>query len=445
MYFKENFSSPIYFLIVILLLLCINSCKDDPPSAPDPTIVLKDTLSISVAGITHRSISVNIKSTLNNKDNLIRLYKLLSSSQIMLSEFPVMADTIIIDDNNGNGLLLNSENNYYAVRIDTNGQRIDSSNLIQAVTLDTTTHSYTWQEYVFGDLNGISISTLYDAWGTDENNVWAVGGVLINDKWYGGAKWDGSSWKFDSTYGGYSIHGFSANDIWVAGGTVFHFNGFEWKRIADKVNNGNVTIIDTILFENGDYRAVWGTSSSNMYFGSVNGKIIHWNGIKASIFYDLGVVINDIHGSSADNIWVTAQSFSEPITIVAHFNGTEWEVQYLPVKYRDFYTVYTKDKSNVIIGGNGIHQRQNNEWFDMGVNVKGSFYKIRGINTNDLFAVGSWGKVFHYNGNSWKQYLELYTWEGGIYYGVYHADSKVFITGLHQNFFQAKILIGTKN
>ena len=71
----------------------------------------------------------------------------------------------------------------YAVRVDSLGQLKDTSNIVTQKTLAPTSHNYTWQEFTIGDA-GFS-NALYDVWGTDENNVWAVGGVTINDTVYG--------------------------------------------------------------------------------------------------------------------------------------------------------------------------------------------------------------------------------------------------------------------
>ena len=54
-------------------------------------------------------------------------------------------------------------------------------------TLAPTSHNYTWQESQLVTWQ----SALYDVWGTDENNVWAVGTVMINDTAYGVLKWNG--------------------------------------------------------------------------------------------------------------------------------------------------------------------------------------------------------------------------------------------------------------
>ncbi len=44
--------------------------------------------------------------------------------------------------------------------------------------MDTTSHNFTWQTFTFGEH---STSTLYDVAIIDENNIWAVGEIYMND------------------------------------------------------------------------------------------------------------------------------------------------------------------------------------------------------------------------------------------------------------------------
>ena len=60
-------------LVLVLLFssFILLSCKKDNPV--EPPINLKDTVTISVEGVTHRSIELNVKSTMNNYQFSIKL------------------------------------------------------------------------------------------------------------------------------------------------------------------------------------------------------------------------------------------------------------------------------------------------------------------------------------------------------------------------------------
>ncbi len=114
--------------------------------------MVKDTVTISVEGVTHRSVELRVQSTTNNDQLTIEIYRTLNNKDTLVSAYPITrTDTTIIDDNNGEGLQLNTEYTYYAVTVDTAGEIKDTSNIVTARTLAPTSHVYTWQEYTIGD------------------------------------------------------------------------------------------------------------------------------------------------------------------------------------------------------------------------------------------------------------------------------------------------------
>ncbi|MDD3557747.1 MAG: hypothetical protein PHW27_04165, partial [Melioribacteraceae bacterium] len=135
---------------------------------------------------------MNVKTTINNRDWKIELFReKQAEADTLLADFSVEAeDTTIIDDNGGNGLELETEYGYYTILSTETGEVKDTSEKVVGRTLGATSHNYVWEEYTIGESGA-----LYDVWGTDENNVYAVGGVRINDTTYGVIHWDGTQWK----------------------------------------------------------------------------------------------------------------------------------------------------------------------------------------------------------------------------------------------------------
>ncbi|MDP2362687.1 MAG: hypothetical protein Q8M94_02835, partial [Ignavibacteria bacterium] len=271
-------NSKYFFLMFSSFLVFAASCNTTEPPIITPPPVVKDTLTVSVESFTHRSVTLNVTSTANSKNSSIRLIRELNGILTTVTEYPILVkDTTITDDDNGTGLLPDTTYTYYAVRVDSLGQQKDTSNIVTKKTLAPTSHNYTWQEFTIGDWQ----SSLYDVWGTDENNVWAVGALTIGGIFYGALHWNGIEWIPDSTVGGSAIYGFSSSDIWVVGGGVFHFENNIWIQKDKRIVNGSVFVLDSILFRNSPYTSIWGTSSSNLYLGNHWGKIIHWDGSKA--------------------------------------------------------------------------------------------------------------------------------------------------------------------
>ncbi|MCK6615173.1 MAG: glucosyl transferase, partial [Ignavibacteriaceae bacterium] len=78
------------------------------------------------------------------------------------------------------------------------------SNTVQVRTMDTTSHSFTWETFTFGEH---SSSTLYDVAIIDENNIWAVGEIYMKDSLgnpdpnaYNAVHWDGTNWELKKIY-----------------------------------------------------------------------------------------------------------------------------------------------------------------------------------------------------------------------------------------------------
>jgi hypothetical protein len=415
---------------ILAISLIIASCDTtEPPIVPPPPVV-KDTITVAIESFTHRSISLNIQSTANGPQSAIRALRIFNSTTTTIAEYPILVkDTTIIDDNNRTGLLLDTTYTYFAVRVDSLGQLKDTSNIVTQKTLAPTSHNYTWQEYTIGDWQ----SALYDVWGTDENNVWAVGSVTINDTVYGVLKWNGIEWLPVKKNGGFlAIYGFSTTDIWAVGGAVWHFNGIVWEEYTyrDPVINNNIT-----------YTSIWGTSSSNLYLGNHWGKIIHWDGSKASVVYENpnNIRIWDIFGLSNNFILSTGNSGVSP-SFAIRFNGTNWEnLEGIDYSTHLFATVYVINPKEYYVGGAAAYGYLGNQWEP----IPGNLYRLRGNKTTgELVGVGPGNVMNYYNGKQWYSFRDQINNEFAALYGVFVTEHKIFSVGITTT--RAKIYIGSK-
>ena len=184
------FKKIIVLIISSLVLLLSCNTTEPPPSTPPPPVT-EDTITVTIEDVTHKSIVFTIQTTKNNPQSAIEVLRRINNADTIIAEFAVtVGDTTINDNNDGQGLQLDTEYSYYAVRKDITGVRKDTSNIATERTLAATNFNYTWQEFAIGEWN----SVLNDVWGTDENNVYAVGGVRLNDTVYGVIKWNGTEW-----------------------------------------------------------------------------------------------------------------------------------------------------------------------------------------------------------------------------------------------------------
>ncbi len=118
---------------------------------------------------------------------------------------------------------------------------------------------------------------LYDVWGTDRSNVWAVGngGIILH---YDGARW--MSVTSPTAEGLGALWGSSRSDVWAVGydltqkrGLIVRFDGNSWSL------QSSASIFDNVIFS-----AIWGTGPRDIWIagrledGSA-GKLLHLNAV----------------------------------------------------------------------------------------------------------------------------------------------------------------------
>src|SRR5574338_208837 len=431
------------FLVLTLLVFVQVSCNTtEPPIIQPPPPVVKDSIEVFITGTFHRSLELNIKTTKKNPNSVIEVYRQQSSVNTLIAEYPItISDTTITDDNAGNDLQINTEYSYYAVRKDAAGEKKDTSNIAKTKTLAATSFNYTWQEFSLG--SGENPNVLYGVWGTDENNVYAVGGVTIDDTVYGIIHWDGVEWKPVKYFGGgYAIHGFTANDIWVVGGGVFHFNGVDWRRIDSYTSNGQSIPLDIILFNNLPYTSVWGTSSNDLYFGSGGGKIVHWNGSSAQVVYTNPsiVQVKDMDGYATDFIIGVGTGMIPPLLAVK-YNGLSWNQ--LPINSNwSLNSVSIVNRNHTFFCGGGIYEMKRNN----ANRIYNSGFYIWDIKYNKqngvTVASGSYDGIYINNGFEWMNLKGQITTDESTLVSVFLISNTVFCVGSTTLNNKAKIIIG---
>lgn len=424
----------IIIISVVLSVFLVQSCDTtEPPIIPPPPTILKDSIIVTITSTFHRSIELNIQTTKKNPNSVIEVYRQQSSVNTLIAEYPItISDTTITDDNAGNDLQINTEYSYYAVRKDSAGEKKDTSNIAKTKTLAATSFNYTWQEFSLG--SGENPNVLYGVWGTDENNVYAVGGVTINDTVYGIIHWDGVEWKPVKYFGGgYAIYGFAANDIWVVGGGVFHFNGTLWEEY---------TFRDPVILANIAYTSVWGTSSNNIYFGNSGGTIVHWNGSKAQVVYTNPsiVQVKDMEGYASDFIIGVGTGMIPPLLAVK-YNGTNW-IQ-LPISSNwSLNAVSIVNRNHIFYCGGGIYEMKRNNTnriYNSGFYIWDIKYnKQNGITV----ASGSYDGIYINNGLEWMNLKGQITNDESTLVSVFLISNTVFCVGNTTLNNKAKIIIG---
>ena len=329
----------------------------------------------------------------------------------------------------------------------------DSPTKPPAIVLpDTTSHDFAWQVEILGDGNS---SRLNDVCIIDENDVWAVGRICLQDSTgefiyppYGAARWNGSTWElkklktkalnYDTYLNPLGVFAFNPEDIWFAHGGIHHFNGQNINSYWVNWFPGNE---NAILDSGQSIDKIWGQSSLNLWAVGRQGAIIHYNGSSwQKIESGTDLDIQDIWGGTdpitgediilavAGNIYTTYDKEILKIngTTVAKLTteGIDWPLDAVWFDPGQIYYVV----------GAGIYSKKSLDntvsWNGPGLTATSySSYAIRGNYINDVFVTGAFGDVLHFNGNSWRSYREHTALLAGSYRAVAVKGDLMFAVG----------------
>jgi len=314
-------------------------------------------------------------------------------------------------------LLPNTNYTFDAVTYE-DGKEI-KSNPVTFTTLDTTSHNFTWQTFTIGEH---SSSTLYDVAIINENDIWAVGEIYMNDSLgnpdpicYNAVHWNGQSWELQkiktNACGGVdyppikTIFAFSSNDILFAhiDGSISHYDGIEF------VNDCSL-----ITQLNGSANKIWGISKNDFYVVSANGFIAHYNVSSwKKIASGTTTNINDIWGviDQSNNqqivygaVSFVAQTGDQKILKFQNnkVDSLDWNTG------RRIHSIWTFNDRYLYAAGGGIFENRRGYWNEITEVPLYYSRNIRGTNNNNIFVCGDFGLFAHFSGTSWKTYNELY-------------------------------------
>ena len=322
------------------------------------------------------------------------------------------------------------------------------SNPVTFTTLDTTSHNFTWQTFTFGQH---SSSVLYDVAIINENDIWAVGEIYMNDSLgnpdpiaYNAVHWNGQSWELKKIggIGGWACHtvfAFFTNDIWFEG--TIHWDG----------SNYTVHKNGWPLMPNGDgwqVNKMWGSSSSDLYAVGNNGNIAHYqNGSRwTKIVSGTTTNINDVFG------FVDPISDEADVYCAVSFLFQSGDRKILRIKNnivdslnwfddKRINSIWTSNNKFFFTAGDGVFENKRGYWNQL-IDLPPYYSNnIRGNGLNDIFVCGDFGLLSHFNGSSWLTYNEHYM--QGILFSIATKNNIVVTVGLRGS--KAIIIKGTRN
>ncbi len=331
---------------------------------------------------------------------------------------------------------------------------------------DTTSNAFTWTIDTLGNPQYGS-SSLSDVAIVDEDDIWAVGNIATDSGEYNAARWDGERWQMIRIApAGYfgpitAVYAFSSNDIWFGKyGLAFHYNGTVITRYEP--SNSSFPGMPSI-------NAIWGTSSSNLYFVGNSGTIVYYDG---ATFTREGSGIQDdigaITGVPGSLLFAVYSNFTTANSGVLQAQDGAWHVLFNEATVNNWpptdFTQPSGSYSEVFVAGDtayiGCASLYAWNWQTgqgrlvpletMHWRLGWGTQLVNGTGSNDLWVVKSVPsglQVVHYNGQTWQSYPTLQFHDGHrtVPTGMAVSKQQVVIAGDHWDANHAVVIRGKRN
>jgi len=280
-----------------------------------------------------------------------------------------------------------------------------------------------WKEVPLYRQNGGVIDIYVDMQeliGFSPSDVWAVGQGFFGD---GGhiIHYDGKNWttvpcpyvKEVETFT--CIGGTGSNNIWVGGAassSLYHYNGSVWTKDSLPVFSPSSSKTGDSFF----FRSIKSDKQGNMFAIAT----MHYQVERVAEIYYFFTYSNDR--------WALIDSATVTLGLIEHKWG---------------YTDLWVSPSNSVYSASGdVYRRSGEAWtrlYDGEINL----HSIYGNSDENIFAVGPFGTILHFNGTDWKK-VSAYSATNLHYGGIWTDGTEVFIVGYISGYPMKSVVIHGK-
>lgn len=430
---KSIFSSRYLAFRVQLIFICAFlllqfSCKESPP---EPNGSARVQLSLTDVSCTEAWLRI---STGRPVESIV----LLREGQEVLATDLAGMDTVVVDTN------LEPRHTYsYQVLTRAAVAFPLASNQIQVTTLDTTSHEFSWDPLVLlGEGGG---NALYDIAIVNDTLVYAVGEIYKRDSlgnWdplpYNLIKWDGRQWQLERVavlYRGslvtaplHGIFATSASDIWLSSGVPILGDGQNWTQY-------HLFDMGVLTQNDGSVNKIYGVPH-DVYFVGNRGTIAmyadgYWQKLPTGTTGTIQDVWGGIEAQTGQRVVLCAvsEAYSMGGQRILRISSNNVVDTIAWVPGRRPHSVWFQNTARIFACGDGVFMRDpSKRWHEIaGADVLPTFTeRVRGQSPQDIFVVGDFGKIAHFNGVNFHVYPEV---PGALFYSCDYKNNQMIAVG----------------
>ena len=414
------------FLCLVSCFLFFIGCK----KSTTPITTTQISLTAEYVGVTEAELRLQVDSS-----QPYDAFQLLRNGQPILSVPLSTNDTTMLDST-----LFPAHTYTYQTALFYNARQSSKSNEVTLTTMDTTSHDFQWE--IFTIESPFGSGALYDVAVVNNDDIWCVGEIYSDSAQpgmpYNAVHWNGQKWELKRipyTYNGQSFYhpmnftfSFDNGDVWFGGNGIVKWDGNRYSNVEINPNAWGSAVINK----------AWGNSTENVYIIGNNRSIAHYNSnVWEKIESGTELPIKDIWGVSStvseQNLILAPASkkYNVGEKKLLHINNNSHEVKEMlwPFQNRRIHSVWFRDPRQIWVCGAGIFLYKNSEWNEFTEVPLMFTNRIRGQDINDIFVVGDFGIVAHFNGISWKIFFDF---PASLYYSCdYKENIMVAVGGLN--------------
>ncbi len=318
------------------------------------------------------------------------------------------------------------------------------------VQQDTTSHDVEWTVYTWGDPNK-STSAFYDVFALNDTCVWAVGDIHAEDtdkfdslgRWitpYNIAYWNGKTWTLSSRHTKRSsgdvwyeqlraVYAFRSDDVWFFSEMAYiHWDGSNWRT-------------EYVRDRRGSMKRIWGRTPGDIYICGTNGSLTrYYRGIFHLMETGTDVDLSDIYGADNGDFWTGGYQYWDLKNVFLYVTNDKVSPLMRSANGKRFYggkTIWISKDTLYADVGSGIYVqsvRDTNQWrfihWPAIASPIGYMRGMRGSADNNIFCVGDFGSIVHYNGKSWYVYPFFSFSNNTTFYSVTVTKENVWCVGI---------------